>query len=89
MPENVSPESKEERNPGHIRGGTDEEREAHGKMTREEAGRRGGEKTARTHGSEFYSEIGRKGGEAVSQNRQHMSEIGRKGGEHSHQGEGR
>ena len=32
-----------------------------GKMTVEEAGRRGGLKTAETHGEEFYSEIGRKG----------------------------
>ena len=31
-------------------------------MTVEEAGRRGGLKTAATHGEEFYSEIGRKGG---------------------------
>ncbi len=29
-----------------------------------EAGRRGGEKTAKTHGHEFYEEIGHKGGEA-------------------------
>ena len=33
-----------------------------GKMTVEEAGRMGGEKTAETHGPEFYSEIGSKGG---------------------------
>jgi general stress protein YciG len=33
-----------------------------GKMTVEEAGRRGGLKTSATHGEEFYSEIGRKGG---------------------------
>ena len=36
-----------------------------GKMTVEEAGRMGGEKTARTHGPEFYSEIGSKGGQRV------------------------
>jgi len=36
-----------------------------GKMTVEEAGRMGGEKTAQTHGGEFYSEIGRKGGQKV------------------------
>lgn len=36
-----------------------------GKMTVEEAGRKGGEKTASTHGEEFYSEIGRKGGQKV------------------------
>ena len=33
-----------------------------GKMTVEEAGRLGGERTAKTHGPEFYSEIGSKGG---------------------------
>lgn len=52
-----------------------------GKMTVEEAGRKGGEKTAETRGHEFYQAIGKKGGEAVSRDRQHMSEIGRKGGE--------
>ena len=36
-----------------------------GKMTVEEAGRMGGEKTSETHGEEFYSEIGRKGGQRV------------------------
>lgn len=36
-----------------------------GKMTVEEAGRKGGEKTAETHGPEFYSEIGSKGGQRV------------------------
>jgi general stress protein YciG len=36
--------------------------EKRGKMTVEEAGRRGGLKTSETHGEEFYSEIGRKGG---------------------------
>ncbi|MCL2476170.1 KGG domain-containing protein [Candidatus Bathycorpusculum sp.] len=36
-----------------------------GKMTVEEAGRLGGEKTAETHGPEFYSEIGHKGGQKV------------------------
>ncbi len=33
-----------------------------GKMTVEEAGRKGGLRTAETHREEFYSEIGRKGG---------------------------
>jgi general stress protein YciG len=33
-----------------------------GKMTVEEAGRKGGLRTSETHGSEFYSEIGSKGG---------------------------
>ena len=36
-----------------------------GKMTVEEAGRMGGEKTSETHGSEFYSRIGSKGGQKV------------------------
>ncbi len=36
--------------------------ERKGKMTVEEAGRRGGQRTSETHGEEFYSEIGRKGG---------------------------
>ena len=35
--------------------------EKKGKMTVEEAGRKGGLKTAETHGQDFYSEIGRKG----------------------------
>lgn len=52
-----------------------------GKMTVEEAGRRGGVRTAQTRGHEFYQSIGRKGGEVVSKDRQHMSSIGRKGGE--------
>lgn len=52
-----------------------------GKMTVEEAGRRGGERTAETRGHEFYQSIGRKGGEVVSKDKQHMSAIGRKGGE--------
>jgi general stress protein YciG len=36
-----------------------------GKMTVEEAGRKGGEKTSETHGEEFYTKIGRKGGQKV------------------------
>jgi uncharacterized protein len=36
-----------------------------GKMTVEEAGRMGGERTSETHGAEFYSEIGSKGGQKV------------------------
>jgi uncharacterized protein len=36
-----------------------------GKMTVEEAGRMGGEKTSETHGPEFYSKIGHKGGQKV------------------------
>jgi hypothetical protein len=52
-----------------------------GKMTVEEAGRRGGERTAQTRGHEFYQSIGKKGGEVVSRDKQHMASIGRKGGE--------
>ena len=53
------------------------------KMTRQEAGRKGGEKVARERGSEFYREIGRKGGEKVAEVRgsEFYREIGRKGGE--------
>ncbi len=36
-----------------------------GKLTVQEAGRMGGQKTAETHGAEFYSEIGSKGGQKV------------------------
>lgn len=53
-----------------------------GKMTVQEAGKKGGQKTRTTHGHEFYQEIGRKGGETTS--REHgpefYQEIGTKGG---------
>jgi uncharacterized protein len=54
-----------------------------GKMTRQEAGRKGGEKVARERGPEFYREIGRKGGQKVAEARgsEFYREIGRKGGE--------
>ena len=39
--------------------------EGRGSMTVEEAGRRGGERTAATHGREFYEQIGHKGGQRV------------------------
>ena len=39
------------------------------KMSVEEAGRKGGEKTAETHDKEFYEEIGKKGGEARAKQR--------------------
>jgi general stress protein YciG len=53
------------------------------KMTRQEAGRIGGEKVARERGPEFYREIGKKGGEKVAEQRgsEFYREIGRKGGE--------
>jgi uncharacterized protein len=59
------------------------------KMSREEAGRKGGQATARTHGSDFYSEIGREGGESqgrennpgnFANDREKARDAGRKGG---------
>ncbi len=43
------------------------QKEGKGSMTVQEAGRRGGEKTAKTHGREFYEEIGHKGGQRVKE----------------------
>ncbi|NTW36597.1 MAG: Em GEA1 (EM1) [Syntrophobacteraceae bacterium] len=40
-------------------------KEEKGKMTVQEAGKKGGMKTAQTHGREFYEEIGHKGGQKV------------------------
>lgn len=59
------------------------ENELKQKMTRQEAGRKGGQKVARERGSEFYREIGRKGGAKVAEQRGSgfYREIGRKGGE--------
>jgi len=53
-----------------------------GKMTVEEAGRRGGAATAQARGREFYKEIGRKGGEARrgKLGTEGYRELGRKGG---------
>lgn len=52
------------------------------KMSREEAGRKGGEKTSQNHDKEFYQEIGQKGGEATSRNhdKEFYQENGEKGG---------
>ncbi len=36
-------------------------------MTVQEAGRKGGMKTAQTHGKDFYEEIGHKGGQRVKE----------------------
>ena len=51
-----------------------------GKMTMEEAGRKGGETTKETHGREFYQEIGKKGGQTSgkesSSGREETSERG-------------
>lgn len=51
-------------------------------MTVREAGRKGGQTTAKRHGSGFYEAIGRKGGKTVSEKygHEHFEEIGRKGG---------
>jgi uncharacterized protein len=38
-----------------------------GGMSVREAGRKGGEVTARRHGPQFYEEIGRKGGQKVKE----------------------
>jgi len=48
----------------------DDKRIAKGKkgtMTVQEAGRRGGQRTAQIHGSEFYKDIGHKGGQRVKE----------------------
>ncbi len=64
-----------------------EEKKEKGRMTVEEAGHKGGEKTAETHGKEFYHEIGEKGGhkggEAVKEKYgpEFYSKIGHKGGQ--------
>ena len=56
------------------------------KMTRSEAGRKGGLSTKQRHGGEYFSEIGRmggkKGGEATKQRYgvEFYAQIGRKGG---------
>lgn len=52
-------------------------------MTTREAGRKGGQTTAKRYGPEFYEEIGRKGGQAVSEKYgpEFYGEIGRKGGQ--------
>ncbi|MBP3953034.1 hypothetical protein [Bacillus suaedae] len=39
------------------------------KMSREEAGRKGGNKTAREHNKDFYEKIGEKGGKESSRQR--------------------
>ena len=56
--------------------------EQDGKMSRQDAGRLGGEKVARERGSEFYRKIGRKGGEKVAEERgsEFFKAIGKKGG---------
>lgn len=74
-------------------------KEEAGKMSVEEAGKRGGEATKETHGHEFYREIGKKGGEerareireeGVSpETHEKLAEAGRKGGEVTKETHGR
>ncbi len=54
-----------------------------GNMSREEAGRKGGEKTSRKYDHEHFENIGQKGGETTSQeyDQDHFENIGQKGGE--------
>lgn len=49
-----------------------------GKMTVEEAGKRGGEKTAKTYGRDFYSVIGQKGGKIGGQKVKRLIREGKK-----------
>ena len=51
-------------------------------ITVAEAGRKGGETTARKHGRDFYVAIGRKGGKTVSAKygHEHFETIGKMGG---------
>ena len=61
-----------------------------GKMSVEEAGRKGGRRTAETHGSDFYSQIGSKGGSerakqhegsAEARGKTSLEEAGHRGGQ--------
>ncbi len=52
--------------------------EKRGSITVVEAGRRGGEKTARTHGHEFFQEIGHKGGRKGGKMVRELIEEGKK-----------
>ena len=58
-----------------------------GKMTVEEAGRKGGEATSSSHDREFYQDIGSQGGQSSGGNfkndPQRASEAERKGGQAS------
>jgi general stress protein YciG len=55
------------------------------KMSVNEAGHLGGEKTSQTHDHEYYQRIGHEGGEKTSQthDRAFYEEIGREGGQNS------
>lgn len=47
-------------------------------MTVAEAGKKGGERTARTHGHEFYREIGHKGGKIGCRKVKELIEEGKR-----------
>ncbi len=49
-------------------------KESKGSMTVQEAGRRGGQRTAQIHGKEFFEAIGHKGGQKVKE----LIEAGKK-----------
>jgi general stress protein YciG len=53
-----------------------------GRMTVQEAGRRGGESVKQKYGAAFYETIGRKGGQATKEAHGHAfyEQIGKKGG---------
>jgi hypothetical protein len=57
--------------------------EEKGKMTVEEAGRKGGKTTSGRYGHEFYEDIGQKGGKTTSKKHGHefYQDIGHKGGQ--------
>jgi uncharacterized protein len=59
------------------------------KMSRQEAGRKGGKKVASQRGSDFFKAIGKKGGKKVAAERgsEFYREIGRKGGKKHRQKE--
>lgn len=57
-------------------------KESKGSMTVQEAGRRGGTKTAQTHGKKFYEAIGHKGGQKVKE----MIEAGKKAKKNASEG---
>lgn len=54
-------------------------------MTVQEAGRKGGQTTAKTHNSDFYSTIGRMGGQKRAKNLQ--ARKGQEGGSGQNQGD--
>ncbi|SDJ02491.1 stress-induced protein, KGG, repeat-containing protein [Alteribacillus bidgolensis] len=55
------------------------------KMSREEAGKRGGQTTSKEYSQEHFEEIGQKGGEITSKKygQEHFEEIGQKDGRNS------